>query len=114
RRFKEGNWLLRPVMAVIAEFKKMFWKLRRQVYRGIRSTALMLAVLGVCYTVYRINTITTVESELLAESLLGRAKLVPGFFSSPQVDGLTRMAQVREFSAQSGIPLGIVSYYIPW
>ena len=114
RRFKEGNWLLRPVMAVIAEFKKTFWKLRRQVYRGIRSTALMLAVLGVCYTVYRINTITTVESELLVESLLGRTELVPGFFSSPQVDGLTRMAQVREFSAQSGIPLGIVSYYIPW
>lgn len=113
RRFKEGNKVLKPVMAAIAEFKKAFWKLRRQVYRGVRSTALMLTVLGVCYTVYSINT-TTDELELSVIQRLERGELVSGLYASPAGDGLTPSAQVLAFSEQTGISPGIVSHYVPW
>src|SRR5690606_29611959 len=113
RRYKEGNRLLKPAMARITEFKKLFWQFRRRVYRGIRSTALMLAILVVCYNIYRMNT-ERKKDIVPAENPARESQLIPGLFFSQQADGLTRMAQVRQFQQQSNLSLGIVSCYIPW
>src|SRR5690606_7226388 len=112
RRYKEGNWLLRPAMAVVADFKKMFWKFRRRVYRGIRSTALMLTVLGVCYGVYTLNKRHTAEDPVPVEQR--KDILIPGIFSSQNADGLTPIHEAVQRMQRSDVPFGIVSYYVPW
>ena len=113
RRYKESNRLLKLVMAAIAEFKKVFWIFRRQVYRGIRSTALMLTVLVVCYSIYHINTERT-KSQVLTQETVVKNQLVPGLYSSQKGDGLTHAKQVDKFAQQSNLSVGIVSCYIAW
>ncbi|SKB54786.1 Glycosyltransferase, catalytic subunit of cellulose synthase and poly-beta-1,6-N-acetylglucosamine synthase [Parapedobacter luteus] len=113
RRFKERNWLLRPLMAVIAEFKKSFWKFRRHVYRGVRSTALMLTALIGCYILYHINTQPEKEGYSAGEQY-SSATLVPGVFFPQQSNGLTVVRRVKELAQQSNISFGVVSCYVPW
>ncbi|NRF40463.1 glycosyltransferase family 2 protein [Pedobacter foliorum] len=109
QRVKPLNW----AMEHVSDFKASFWKLRRKIYSGVRSAALMITTLIVCTVVYFVNTRSNTEVKQVPYNY-HKDILIPGIFAPETGNGLSSMGLVKQYENQSKLQFGIVSLYIPW
>jgi len=113
RKLKQKVKPLNFAMGHVSEFKASFWKLRRKIYSGVRSTALMITTLIVCSAVYFVNTRSGNSVEALPDNY-NKDILIPGIFAPEKGNGLSSLKLVKQYENQSKLNFGIVSLYIPW
>ncbi len=113
RRYKNERKLLTSFMLAVKVFKIEFWKFRRLIYKGMRSTALLLSLLILSLTGYRMNSKFSEPAEN-SYSNYRKNILIPGIFAPEQDGGLTSLDLVRKYESQSKIHFGIISFYIAW
>jgi len=113
RKLKRKVPVLNSTMSYVSEFKARFWKLRRKIYSGVRSTALMITTLIVCGAIYFVNTRSGNEVKPLPYNY-NKDIFISGIFAPAKSNGLTSLKLVKQYEIQSKLHFGIVSLYIPW
>jgi len=113
RKLKRKVPVLNSTMSYVSEFKARFWKLRRKIYSGVRSTALMITTLIVCGAVYFVNTHSSNDVKSPPYNY-NKDILISGIFAPESNNGLTDLKLVKQYENQSKLRFGIVSLYIPW
>lgn len=113
RKLKTKVPLLYSAMHYVSEFKKHFWLLRRKIYSGVRSTALMITTLIVCGTIYFVNTRSGNDLKPSPDNY-NKDIFIPGIYAPQKSDGVTSLKLVKQFENQSKLHFGIISLYIPW
>jgi cellulose synthase/poly-beta-1,6-N-acetylglucosamine synthase-like glycosyltransferase len=97
----------------IAEVKKMLWKLRRRIYTGLRSTALMLTVLITCTVLYVLKEKSKAALKEPDKQFVNHTFL-SGIFAPQQADGVTSVKLLKQFEAKNKVKFNIVSLYVSW
>lgn len=87
--------------------KVSFWFLRRRIYRGVRSTALLIAILLTCSVVYYAKYWSGNSENKIS---VAKTPYLFGIFSPDNASGLTSMGSLKPFKGH----FDLISYYIPW
>lgn len=113
RELKEQHPLLASSSGHVSEFKKSFWLLRRKVYRRVRSGALILTLLIICLTVFKMNSQIN-PAEKIKTGYSRKNILIPGIFAPQETNGLSNIKLVKQHEKESNLHFGIVSLYLAW
>ncbi len=87
--------------------KVSFWFLRRRIYRGIRSAALLITILLTCSIVYYARY---KSSDYEYQVPIEKTPYLVGIFSPDSDGGLTSMSSLKANKEH----FDLVSYYVPW
>ncbi|RKR85747.1 cellulose synthase/poly-beta-1,6-N-acetylglucosamine synthase-like glycosyltransferase [Mucilaginibacter gracilis] len=113
RKLKERNDLLYRTMSYVTSFKKQFWKLRRRIYAGVRSTALLITVFTLCVIFYFVRSGFAVQVGN-TQNIYTKNIFLTGIFDPQGTDGLTSVKMVKQYERKAGRPFNIVSFYLSW
>ncbi len=100
------------IRAGINAYKIRFWLLRRTLYTGVRSIALMLLVLSVCVSVYWLKY--TTQNEVAEQPVVKKDFFLTGVFAPAVSNGHSSLKLVKEYEEGFKTHFDIVSFYIPW
>ena len=113
RKYKEQFRLLRVSMSRLSEVKRKFWTMRRRIYTGLRSSALLLTVFMICLTGYLMKAKTEIQ-EYKMLPINKHDIFLSGIFAPQQSNGLTSIKLVKDYQSAYKTHFDIVSIYIPW
>lgn len=100
------------VLKAVADLKTRFWLLRRILYTGVRSTALILLVLSICVSVYWLKYDRVNKT---AQQPVGKKDVFfTGIFAPALPDGQSSLTLVKEYEKTFDTHFDIISFYIPW
>lgn len=113
RKYKTKNPLLDRFMFHLAGLKKHFWKLRRLIYGWVRETALILAVMITCFSIYIFQSKKDPAS--LASTIpTEREMLIAGIFSPTSGQQNTAMGTVEQLEKTTGMNFGLITLQLSW
>lgn len=113
RMYKAGNAQVNGVMNKLKQLKIKFWFLRRRIYAGVRSTALMITVVLCSSVLYFANS----SGETHAGLPILNHKMdyfLTGIFAPGNGDGISSLKKVNERQKAFNTHFDLVSVYIPW
>ena len=113
REFKEQHPLLATSSGHVSAFKKSFWLLRRKLYRRVRSSALLVALVIIGLTFFEMNSQINL-TEKIKTGYSRKNILIPGIFAPQETNGLSNVKLVRQYERESNLHFGIVSLYLAW
>jgi cellulose synthase (UDP-forming) len=113
RSLKRENAVLNASMTKVSAFKKQFWLLRRFLYRQVRRTALLIAIL-----ITGFMTFWSIKGQYITLKKLpdhyNKNILIPGIFNPYNSNGLSSIKQIRNIEENNDLKFGIVSLYLSW
>jgi cellulose synthase (UDP-forming) len=113
RKLKSKFGFVYNAYAYVSGFKKQFWKFRRRVYTGMRSTALLITVFTACLLLYAIKPdAETSTAKVLV--LYTKNAFFMGIFAPQSPGGLTSVKLVKELESKTAKRFGIISLYLSW
>lgn len=97
---------------LISALKSDFWTLRRKIYTGVRSGALLISVftLGICLFVHFNPPVYQGQRNHYAK----KEVFYSGIFSPVYTGGMTSMQEVTRQQSVLKTHFNIISFYIPW
>lgn len=100
------------ILKWVAKFKTKFWLLRRTLYTGVRSIALMLLVLSICVSAYWLKY----DGDIKVVQQTGKKKeiFLTGMFAPVLPNGHSSPTLIQEYERSFQTHFDIVSFYIPW
>jgi len=113
RAFKAKHATVNDFMNELKQLKIKFWYLRRFIYAGIRSTALLITVM-LCFSVFYL---TKLDAGPKADMQVLNHKVdcfLTGIFAPGNADGISSLNKVSERQRAFNIHFDLVSVYIPW
>jgi cellulose synthase/poly-beta-1,6-N-acetylglucosamine synthase-like glycosyltransferase/beta-mannanase len=96
----------------LSEYKTRFWLLRRTLYTGVRSVALMLLVLSICVSIYWLKFHPEDKAD---QQIIGRKDVfLTGIFAPAAPDGQSSLDLVGKYKRAFNAHFDIISFYVPW
>lgn len=113
RKLKARYPSVNGFMAGIKELKVRFWLIRRRLYTGIRSAALMITIILCCSVLYFAKVSTDKKPDV---PVLDHKKdlFLAGIFSPANFDGISSVNKAKEYQRAYGRHFDIISVYVPW
>ncbi|KAA8485294.1 cellulose synthase/poly-beta-1,6-N-acetylglucosamine synthase-like glycosyltransferase [Arcticibacter tournemirensis] len=113
RHIRKYHPYLDRVMYQVHLLKSVFWVMRRRIYSGIRSTALLITILATCIILYFLNT-GHPEREYGFKGLKP-ADLLYGIYYPQGTNGISSVRRVKQYQEQYHHgAFDIISLYISW
>lgn len=101
------------VMSRIKDLKIKFWFLRRRIYAGLRSAALMITVC-LCFTVLYFTLSSAKNKQELPVLDHKKNYFLTGIFAPGNAKGISAISKVDQIQKAFNTHFDIVSIYIPW
>lgn len=97
----------------IKQVKINFWLIRRRLYTGVRSTALIIIIILCCSLLYVVKKKDVKKQEFDA---LNHKKefFLTGIFAPVNTAGLSSVAKVSQYQKDYKTSFDLISIYIPW
>lgn len=113
RKLKARHPSVNAFMEGIKELKIRFWLIRRRLYAGVRSAALIITVILCCAVLYFAKVSTEKKPDV---PVLDHKKdlFLAGVFSPVGFDGISSVNKAKEYQRAYDRRFDIISVYIPW
>jgi cellulose synthase (UDP-forming) len=113
RLLRSRNPRLDLIMRKVQAVKRVLWLMRRQVYTGLRSGALLITIILSCLALYFVNA-TSVENETVEPANARIPKIRYGIFFPSSSNGYSSISAVRNYASKNSVSWDIISLYISW
>ncbi|MDB5021972.1 MAG: cellulose synthase [Pedobacter sp.] len=113
RRLRSNNQRFNFVMNRLQRVKRVFWVMRRQVYTGLRSAALLITILLCCLALFLIYWQET-ENQPADIAYKPQVNIKYGIFFPSNSNGYSSIKSVRQYASKHSVSWDIVSLYISW
>lgn len=97
----------------VKKIKINFWLIRRRLYTGVRSTALIITIILCCSVLYLLNMTNSKKDEVPVLDY-DKEFFVTGVFAPADAEGVSSVAKVKQYQELYHTRFDIVSLYIPW
>ncbi|WP_316839058.1 glycosyltransferase [Pedobacter gandavensis] len=113
RSYSAGHANVDTVMTKVKQLKIKFWLLRRRIYAGVRSTALMITVF-LCFSVFYFAISDAKNKDYLPVLNHKVNYFLTGIFAPGNADGISSLKKVDQVQRAFNTHFDLVSIYIPW
>jgi cellulose synthase (UDP-forming) len=113
RAYKSHHPILASSVGQVSSFKRSFWLLRRRIYSEVRSRALIVTLLIVGLTIFKMNSQSHVNEDVFLKNSR-KDILIPGVFAPQHPNGLSSVQLVKQLESESKLHFGIISLYLAW
>nr|WP_121270588.1 glycosyltransferase family 2 protein [Pedobacter schmidteae] len=113
RDIREKRPAIDSFLLKIEKIKINFWLMRRRLYAGIRSTALMITLILSCSVLYFAKFAS--KTEAIASYPDHKSNLfLTGIFSPAGFDGISSVRQAHQHQQDYDTHFNLISVYVPW
>ncbi|MCX2453777.1 glycosyltransferase [Pedobacter sp. PLR] len=113
RAYKAGHSSVNGFMDKLKEVKIKFWYLRRRIYAGVRSTALIITMI-LCFSVLYFANSDAETKEGLPVLNHKMNYFLTGVFAPESGNGISTLKKVKQLQRAFNTKFDLVSIYIPW